>query len=205
LTNIKNKSDIYAIYIKYYISLSRKIKTRTLIMNSMKITLITASFLTIVWLSSCGGNAEHKDSTQAGMVATSSTTESPAAETSASGMPIHLTKSEFLTKVYDYEKNPNEWVYIGDKPCIVDFYADWCRPCKMIAPILEDLAKKYDGQIVVYKINTDQERELASFFGIQSIPTLLFCPMNGKPQMSQGALPKETFEKVVSDVLLAKK
>jgi thioredoxin len=174
-------------------------------MNSMKMTLLIASFLSIVWLSSCGGNTEQKDNTQAGIVATSSTTESPAIETPVSGKPIHLTKSEFLTKVYDFEKSPNEWVYIGDKPCIVDFYADWCRPCKMIAPILEDLAKKYDGQIVVYKINTDQERELASFFGIQSIPTLLFCPMNGKPQMSQGALPKETFEKVVSDVLLAKK
>ena len=117
---------------------------------------------------------------------------------------IHLTKAEFLAKVANYEKNPSEWKYIGDKPCIVDFYASWCGPCKMIAPILEDLAKEYEGQIYIYKINTEEEQELAAAFGIRSIPTLLFCPMHEAPQMAQGALPKDTFKQAIKEVLLIK-
>ena len=117
---------------------------------------------------------------------------------------IHLTKAEFLSKVANYEANPTEWKYLGDKPCIIDFYASWCGPCKTIAPILEDLAKEYDGQIYIYKINTEEEQELASAFGIRSIPTLLFCPMNGAPQMAQGAMPKDAFKQAINDVLLKK-
>lgn len=92
---------------------------------------------------------------------------------------VHLTKEEFLKKVVDYENNPTEWKYLGDKPAIVDFYADWCGPCKMIAPILEELAAEYKDRIVIYKVNTEQEQELAAVFGIRSIPTLLFIPMQG--------------------------
>lgn len=117
---------------------------------------------------------------------------------------IHLTKAEFLAKVANYEKNPTEWKYLGDKPCIIDFYASWCGPCKTIAPILEDLAKEYDGQIYIYKINTEEEQELAGAFGIRSIPTLLFCPMNGAPQMAQGAMPKDSFKQAINEVLLKK-
>ena len=117
---------------------------------------------------------------------------------------IHLTKAEFLSKVVNFEKNPTEWKYLGDKPCIIDFYASWCGPCKTIAPILEDLAKEYDGQIYIYKINTEEEQELAAAFGIRSIPTILFCPMKGDPQMAQGALPKETFKEAITGVLLKK-
>jgi len=117
---------------------------------------------------------------------------------------IHITKEEFLAKVANYEKNPSDWKYLGDKPCIVDFYASWCGPCKMIAPILEDLAKEYEGQIYIYKVNTEEEQELASAFGIRSIPSLLFCPMHGAPQMAQGALPKETFKQAIKEVLLIK-
>lgn len=119
--------------------------------------------------------------------------------------PIHLTKAEFLTKVANYEANPTEWKYLGDKPCIIDFYANWCGPCKMIAPILEDLAKEYAGQIYIYKVNTEEEMELASAFGIRSIPTLLFCPMGENPQMAQGAMPKEAFKQAIDEVLLKKK
>lgn len=118
--------------------------------------------------------------------------------------PIHLTKEEFLKKVVDYEKNPTEWKYLGDKPAIIDFYADWCGPCKMIAPILEELANEYAGQIYVYKIDTEQEQELAAAFGIRSIPTLLFVPMGEAPQMAQGALPKATFKEAIETVLLKK-
>lgn len=117
---------------------------------------------------------------------------------------IHLTKAEFLTKVANYEKNPEKWEYLGDKPAIIDFYADWCGPCKMIAPILDELAEEYDGKIYIYKIDTEAEQELAAAFGIRSIPTLLFVPMDGAPQMAQGALPKDAFKKAIDDVLLKK-
>ncbi len=117
---------------------------------------------------------------------------------------IQLTKAEFLSKVANYETNPTEWKYLGDKPCIIDFYADWCGPCKVIAPILEELAKEYDGQIYIYKVNTEVEQELAAAFGIRSIPTLLFCPVNENPQMAQGAMPKDAFKKAIDEVLLKK-
>jgi thioredoxin len=115
---------------------------------------------------------------------------------------IQMTKADFLSKVMNYEKNPKEWVFLGKKPCIIDFYATWCGPCKMLAPIMEDLAKEYGDQVDFYKIDTDQEQELASFFGIQSIPTILFCPMGDKPQMAQGALPKESLKQAINEVLL---
>ena len=118
---------------------------------------------------------------------------------------IHLTKAEFLTKVATYEANPTEWKYLGDKPCIIDFYASWCGPCKTIAPILEDLAKEYDGQIYIYKIDTEKEQELAAAFGIRSIPTILFCPVGENPQMAQGAMPKDAFKQAIEEVLLKKK
>lgn len=118
-------------------------------------------------------------------------------------MVEHLTKQAFLEKVFNYEKN-NEWKFEGTLPCIIDFYADWCGPCKMVAPVLEELEKEYEGKINVYKINTEQEVELASAFGIRSIPSLLFVPLNEQPQMAMGALPKESFKQVIEDVLLKK-
>ncbi len=114
-------------------------------------------------------------------------------------MAEFLTKETFLEKVFNFEQN-KEWKYTGDKPCIIDFYADWCGPCKLVAPILEELSKEYDGKLYVYKIDTEAEQELASVFGIRSIPSLLFVPMEGQPQMAMGALPKETFEKAFKDI-----
>ncbi len=118
--------------------------------------------------------------------------------------PIFLTKADFLTKVMNYEENPTEWKYLGDKPCVIDFYADWCGPCKMIAPILDELAVEYAGEINIYKINTEQEQELAGAFGIRSIPSLLFVPMEGQPQMAQGALPKPNLKEAIDTILLNK-
>jgi thioredoxin len=118
--------------------------------------------------------------------------------------PIHLTKAEFITKVANFEANPTEWKYLGDKPCIIDFYATWCGPCKMVAPIMDDLAKEYDGKIYIYKIDVDAEPEIANAYGIQSIPTIFFCPMNGTPQITQGAVPKESIKKMITGVLLKK-
>lgn len=122
----------------------------------------------------------------------------------ASGEVILLNKTDFLKKVYDFEKNQDVWIYEGDKPCIVDFYADWCGPCRQTAPILKQLAMEYKDQIVVYKVNVDTEKELAMAFGIQSIPTFLFVPLNGDPQLALGAFPKETFEKQIKAFLLSK-
>ncbi|WP_410055272.1 thioredoxin [Parabacteroides johnsonii] len=115
-----------------------------------------------------------------------------------------LTKAEFLKKVANYEASPNKWVYEGDKPCIVDFYATWCGPCKMVAPILEELAEEYAGKIDLYKVDTEKEEGLAASFGIRSIPSLLFCPMDGQPQMAKGAMGKADFKKAINEVLLKK-
>lgn len=115
-------------------------------------------------------------------------------------MTEHLTKETFQSKVFDYEKN-KEWKFEGTKPCIIDFYADWCGPCKMVAPILEELSTEFVGKMDVYKVNTEEEQELAGAFGIRNIPSFLFVPLNGQPQMAMGALPKETFVKAFKDVL----
>jgi len=115
-----------------------------------------------------------------------------------------LTKEAFLEKVFNYEQN-KEWKYEGELPCVIDFYADWCGPCKMVHPILEELSKEYDGKIKIYQIDTEAEQELAAAFGIRSIPSLLFCPADGQPQMAQGALPKATLKKAIEDILLAAK
>nr|WP_321450611.1 thioredoxin [uncultured Carboxylicivirga sp.] len=115
-----------------------------------------------------------------------------------------LTNDTFKSKVFNYTEN-KEWKFEGEVPCLIDFYADWCGPCKAVAPILEELAKEYDGKINIYKVDTEAERELAGAFGIQSIPSLLFVPKDGQPQMAQGALPKDTFERAIKEVLNVEK
>jgi thioredoxin len=116
----------------------------------------------------------------------------------------HLTKESFKEKVFNWEVN-KEWKYEGQVPCMIDFYADWCGPCKMVAPVLEELQKEYGNKIVIYKVNTEEQQELAGLFGIQSIPSLLFVPLEGQPQMAMGALPKSTFEQAIADVLKVNK
>lgn len=128
----------------------------------------------------------------------------------ASGKPVYLTKQTFLEKVMNYEKNPTEWVYEGDLPAIIDFYADWCGPCRMAAPVLDELAKEYEGRIHIYKIDTEKERELSSVFGIQSIPAFLYVPKVGKPTMSSGIArtpeeTKEMFKRMIEELLLSDK
>ena len=113
----------------------------------------------------------------------------------------HLTKETFISKVFDYENN-KDWKFAGELPCLIDFYADWCGPCKMVAPVLEELAAEYQGKINIYKVDTEEQQELAGVFGIRSIPSLLFCPADGAPQMAMGALPKDTFKKAIEDILL---
>ena len=116
----------------------------------------------------------------------------------------HLTLETFKEKVFNFDLN-KDWKYEGTTPCMIDFYADWCGPCKMVAPILEDLQKEYGENLVIYKVDTEDQRELSALFGIQSIPSLLFVPLQGQPQMAMGALPKSTFEKAIEEVLNVKK
>jgi thioredoxin len=116
----------------------------------------------------------------------------------------HLTLATFKEKVFNFEEN-KDWKYEGSVPCMIDFYANWCGPCKMVAPVLEELQKEYGDKIVIYKVNTEDEQELAGLFGIQSIPSLLFVPTDGQPQMAMGALPKPTFERAIADVLKVEK
>jgi thioredoxin len=153
-------------------------------MNKLNILLIAVSFLM-----SCSGATKTKENNE---------------RDTAKGEVIVLNKADFLAKIFDYEKNPETWVYEGNKPCIIDFYADWCGPCKKVSPILQDLASVYKEDIVVYKVNVDDEGELAAVFGIQSIPSLLFVPVNGEPKMSVGALGREALVSQIDNFLLSK-
>jgi len=116
-------------------------------------------------------------------------------------MTEHLTKKDFKEKIFDYEKEKS-WKYNGELPCIIDFYADWCGPCKMVSPILDELSKEYKGKIKIYKINTETEQELASAFDIMSIPTILFIAPGKEPRGIKGALPKSKFEELIKEWLL---
>ena len=119
-------------------------------------------------------------------------------------MTIKLKTEDFKEKVFDYTTE-KEWNYKGTLPAIIDFYADWCGPCKMVSPILEELAKEYEGKIVVYKVDTEAEHELAAVFGIRSIPTFLFIPATGQPAMQPGAFPKHTFKQIIDEHLVGEK
>lgn len=114
---------------------------------------------------------------------------------------VKLTTQDFKDKVFDYTTE-QEWKYKGDKPAIIDFYADWCGPCKMVAPVLEELSDEYEGDLVIYKVDTEAEMELSAVFGIQSIPTFLFIPVNGQPMMQPGAFPKKVFKQVIDERLI---
>ena len=117
---------------------------------------------------------------------------------------VKLSTADFKDKIFDYTKS-NEWAYSGDMPAVIDFYADWCGPCKMVAPILEELSDEYDGKITIYKVDTEVEQELSSVFGIRSIPSILFIPKEGQPMMQPGALPKDVLKKVIDEELLGQK
>lgn len=111
-----------------------------------------------------------------------------------------LTLETFKEKVYDFENN-KEWSYVGTKPCVIDFYADWCGPCKMVSPIMDELNDEYEGEVIIYKIDTEDQKELAAMFGIRSIPSILFVPTEGQPKMSVGAMPKDGYIRAIQEVL----
>jgi thioredoxin len=141
---------------------------------------------------SCASKGESKTS--------DATTPETVVAAGESNAVIYLNKAMFKEKVFDYEAN-SEWKFAGDKPVIIDFYADWCKPCKMLSPILEEIQKDYNGKIQVYKIDTEVERELAAVFGIRSLPTVLFVPVTGEPQAVMGFRPKDDLKKIIADVM----
>jgi len=220
---IKKISDTKAIYIKILTYLCSR-KTDDNMKNSSKMIrhmLTIAALAATMIVSACTGSGSGEQATSQEAPAVQETpapeqsqvtqpvangpeTPAQASPTAAQGKVIQMTTADFKKLIFNYEKNPENWVFEGERPCIVDFYADWCRPCKLVAPIMDELAAKYAGQIDIYKVNTDQERELSQVFGIRSIPSMLFCPNEGKPQMTQGALPKETYEEVIQNFLLGK-
>lgn len=164
-----------------------------------KLSLILVVFFTLVSMSCSNAIGNQNSATVQGDDKTTSNVEDQDAS------PEFLTYDTFLKKVWNFEKNPQQWVYEGDEPCVIDFYADWCRPCKMVAPIMEDLAKQYEGKVKIYKINVDKEKQLASIFQIRSIPAVLFSPKEGKPMMQVGALPKDAYIKIINENLLNNK
>jgi thioredoxin len=141
-------------------------------------------------LQACSGNAETTDKSS-----------NNSSSTSTEGKVVKLTAESFQKLVWDYKANPQKWVFKGDQPVIIDFYADWCRPCKMIAPIMDELSKEYNGKVRIYKVNTDEQRELAGIFNISSIPAILYVPMDGQPQMSVGAQQKEGYVEMIKTIL----
>ncbi|MBL7112656.1 MAG: thiol reductase thioredoxin [Bacteroidales bacterium] len=171
----------------------------------MRNLIASALIIAAVGLAGCNSKSEVKSETEVGNDVILAGND----EAANNYVTVHLTKEDFLKKVMDYEKNTEKWVFEGDKPCLIDFYADWCAPCRMTAPILEELAKEYGDQINIYKIDTQTEQELAMIFGIQSIPTFLFCPMEGRPVMSSGIAQsvdqtKVMFKKQIDEILLGK-
>jgi thioredoxin len=180
---------------KFFLPLQHKIK------NNMNKILIIASVFVLLSASACNSKGGNKEEDPA---AVSSGKTETSMSIAGEGTVVHLTAEQFRDKVWDYKANPGQWVYKGDLPCLIDFYADWCRPCKMVAPIMDELAAEYKGKIRIYKIDTEAERELAGVFNIRTIPAVLFVPKNGQPQMSVGALPKPTFIQAINDVLLVK-
>ena len=168
-----------------------------------KFILYLLTALTLVGCSSQKGKvckqeqnaSQQKQNAQKPLEAKPSTDKS-----SVNGQVTYLTTADFKQKVMDYEAHPQEWVFAGHRPVVIDFYATWCRPCKMMSPIVEQLAKQYAGKVDFYKVDINQEPELASVFGIQSIPTFLFIPMKGKPTAQMGMMEKEEMEKVVKGI-----
>jgi len=175
-------------------------------MKKIAFSIIAVAILALSCTNGSASSLENSDQ-EVNAATTSVSDKTGDDQSKGSGKPVYLTKQEFLEKVMNYEKNQSEWVYEGDMPALIDFYADWCGPCRKAAPILEELAKEYEGRIHIYKIDTQKEQELASVFGIQSIPAFLFVPQKGRPTMSNGIAQtdeetKAMFKKMIDEILL---
>lgn len=173
-------------------------------MKTRSMLYVTVALLTVSTISCSNrqtGQTGSKDTVETAVAV------QPTKEQTANSAPVHINKADFLRLVMDFEKNPEAWDFQGDKPCLIDFYADWCAPCRITSPILDQLAKDYSGKINVYKVDVDEEQELAAVFGVQSIPTFLFCPVEGKPTISAGIAgspeaTKQMFIQQIEELLL---
>ena len=165
----------------------------------MKNITFVILFLLVFASSGCSG---HENGKTASAAATPATATLP--DESSEGKVIYLNTEQFKKMVWDYKQNPDKWVFKGDLPVVIDFYADWCRPCKMVAPIMDELAQTYKGKVIFYKVNTDLERELSSTFQIRSIPAILYVPKNGQPKMSVGLQSKDAYIQAITEILNSK-
>jgi len=159
----------------------------------MKKTALSILVISLFMLISCKNTSQNNEANN-----------KPTNKFDNQGKVVQIDKVSFIDIIMDYKKNPKTWVFKGEKPCVVDFYADWCRPCKMVAPIMEELAKEYEGKINIYKVNVDNERELSQIFEIGSIPAILFSPLKGNPSMQTGAMSKEQYKEIFDNFLLKK-
>lgn len=165
--------------------------------------LVILSFFAIFSIISCNNNSKTTQDKNVDNQTNQQTSVSQSAtiEAAKEGKVMFINKKQFIDNIYDYEKNP-EWTFKSELPCVIDFYADWCKPCKMISPFMEELAQEYKGKVHFLKINVDVEEELARQFNISSIPAVMYCPKNGKPQMNIGGMPKEEIKKLVESILI---
>ena len=163
-----------------------------------KISILLLAILVNFGFTACNTNAA-EDKGKNEVKASAST------KTETSGSVIYLNEESFRKLVWNYNQNPQEWLYEGNLPAVIDFYADWCGPCKRVAPIMDKLAKDYNGKVKIYKVDTDANRELSSVFGIRSIPSVLFIPQNGKPAMQAGAMQEEQYKQIIEEFVLGNK
>ena len=172
-----------------------------------KLGTITLTALLAFSLISCNSNAAEQSNKgeKTAQVSENEGLSNPAPTETQTGKVIVLTEAEFKKQIWDYDANPQAWTYKGELPAVIDFYADWCGPCKRVAPIMEKLAKEYEGKINIYKVNTDQNKELSSVFGIRSIPSILFIPKNDQPAMQAGAMQEDQYRQIFEDFVLGKK
>jgi len=166
----------------------------------MKKTALLVLLLGVLSFIGCSNTSGNSEGTGNQSSVTDGSVTAPAEE----GKVIYLNTENFRKLVWDYKANPDTFIYRGTTPAIIDFYADWCRPCKMVAPIMDELATEYKGKLTIYKVNTDLERELSATFAIRSIPAILYIPMQGKPQMSVGAQQKPSYVQMINDFLKVK-
>ena len=184
--------------------IKRKLKIKRLYLKKMK-KLVFILAVAVISLQSCNSSQAKSNGNESSSAVTPAETVSQ--NNGAEGGSIKLNKAKFLAEVWDYENSPKEWKFKGTKPAIIDFYADWCGPCKIAGPILEEISKDYAGKVVVYKIDTQVEQELAAVFGIQGIPAFLYIPVNGKPSMTSGIArtkedTKKMFQENIANILL---